>query len=149
MTQFVIKEKAVEHPLEELFDITPGTTVVEYTEALPAEIVQLPNYDAKDNEIEVKYEEIYTVAMENVETLGDEMQRVEGKYKARMGEVTATMLNVALGAVREKAQLKMHKDKLSPTSGPQTVNNTLNVVTADRNELIKILLDQQQKKNQS
>ena len=88
-----------------------------------------------------KLEEIYTVSMGNVEVIADEMERVEGKYKARIGEVTATMLNVALGAVREKAQLKMHKDKLPKNGGggAQTVNN--NLVVADRNEIIRMLLD--------
>ena len=82
--------------------------------------------------------------MGNVATIADEMERVEGKYKARIGEVTATMLNVALGAVREKTALKMHKDKLTPIpgAGPQTVNN--NLVVADRNEILQMLL---QKKN--
>lgn len=138
------REKEIEHPMENILDITPCTTVVEYKEVEPAEVVPMPSYDAKDDEIEGKLEEIYTVAMGNVATIADEMERVEGKYKARIGEVTATMLNVALGAVREKTALKMHKDKLTPIpgAGPQTVNN--NLVVADRNEILQMLL---QKKN--
>lgn len=138
------REKEIEHPMEDILDITPCTTVVEYKEAEPAAVVPMPTYDAKDDEIEGKLEEIYTVAMGSVETIGDEMERVEGKYKARIGEVTATMLNVALGAVREKAALKMHKDKLLPVTpggGPQTVNN--NLVVADRNEILQMLLKKQ------
>lgn len=147
MKQFETKEKIIEHPLEDVFDIPSGTTVVEYQEALPAEIVPMPTYDVKDDEIEEKLEEIYTIAMQQVETISDEMERVEGKYKARIGEVSATMLNVALGAVREKSQLKQHKDKLTPAKagGPQTVNNTLNVVTADRNELLRLFMEQGKK----
>ena len=139
--KLTVKEKAIEHPMEDILDIDPGTTIVEYKEVLPAEIVPSPVYDTKDDEIEEKLEEIYTVAMGNVEVIADEMERVEGKYKARIGEVTATMLNVALGAVREKAQLKMHKDKLPKNGGggAQTVNN--NLVVADRNEIIRMLLD--------
>lgn len=139
--KIVTKEKAIEHPLESVFDLDPGTTMVEYKEIVPAEIVPMPNYDHKDDEIEGKLEEIYTVAMTNVATISDEMERVEGKFKARIGEVTAAMLNVALSAVREKSQLKQHKDKLSPTAGakgPTTVNNNL---IMDRNELIKMLQD--------
>jgi hypothetical protein len=115
---------------------------------VPAVAVPMANYDAKDDEIEEKLEEIYTIAMDQVQTLGDEIERVEGKYKARMGEVSATMLNVALGAVREKSALKMHKDKLTPvagSTGARTVNNTLNVVTADRNELLRLFIEQQNK----
>jgi hypothetical protein len=138
----VNKEKSIEHPLEEVFDIEAGTTMVEYKEVTPAVVVEMPNYDAKDDEIESKLEEIYTVAMTQVDVISDETERVEGKYKARMGEVTATMLNVALGAVREKAALKMHKDKLTPSAnGPSTVNN--NLIVADRNEILRALLSKQ------
>ncbi len=137
------REKEIEHPMEDILDITPCTTVVEYKEVEPSVVVSMPTYDVKDDEIEGKLEEIYAVAMGNVETIGDEMERVEGKYKARIGEVTATMLNVALGAVREKAALKMHKDKLQPVTGggPQTVNN--NLVVADRNEILQMLMKKQ------
>ena len=138
------REKEIEHPMEDILDITPCTTIVEYKEVEPSPVVPMPTYDVKDDEIEGKLEEIYAVAMGNVETIGDEMERVEGKYKARIGEVTATMLNVALGAVREKAALKMHKDKLLPVTpggGPQTVNN--NLVVADRNEILQMLLKKQ------
>mgnify|MGYP006338186639 FL=1 len=68
---------------------------------------------------------------------------VEGKYKARMAEVSATMLNVALSAVREKRQLKEHKDKLSNAprapGGSKTINH--NLIVADRNELLRMMLE--------
>lgn len=139
----VKKTKMIEHPMEEVLDIDPGTTVVEYKEVLPAEVVPMPDYDKKDDEIEVKLEEVYASAMGNVVAVADELERVEGKYKARIGEVTAAMLNVALGAVREKRELKAHKDKMTlevTTAGsPRTVNN--NLVVADRNEILRILAD--------
>lgn len=143
MSSIITKEKLIEHPLEEVFDLDAGTTMVEYSEVLPAEVVAMPNYDQKDDEIEGKLEEIYTTAMGQVAVIGDEMERVEGRFKARIGEVTATMLNVALGAVREKSVLKMHKDKLTPAqqaaSTPHTVNN--NLIVADRNELLRLMID--------
>jgi hypothetical protein len=148
--KMVTKEKAVEHPLEDIFDIESGTTIVEYNQILPAEVVPMPNYDQKDDEIEGKLEEIFTVALTNVAVISDEMEKVEGKYKARIGEVTATMLNVALGAVREKASMKQHKDKLTPgmpAAGSKTVNN--NIILADRNELIKMMMDNKKKQNES
>lgn len=139
----VIKEKTVAHPLEEILDIEPCTTVVEYKEFVPAEVVPAPDYDNKDSEIEEKLEEIYTIALGNVNIISDEMERVEGKYKARIGEVTATMLNVALGAVKQKADLKMHKDKLAvdrqSAGTPHTVNN--NLVVSDRNAVLRALMD--------
>jgi len=138
--EVVTKTKNIQHPMEDVLDLDPGTTLVEYNEVIPSVPVAMPDYDVKDDEIETKLEEIYTVAMGNVEAVADELDRVEGKYKARIGEVTAAMLNVALGAVREKRELKKHKDGIAPTSGdgnPRTVNN--NLIVADRNEILRFL----------
>lgn len=134
-------EKNIQHPLENVFDIEAGTTVIEQTTvSLPA-VVLPPSYDDKDDEIETRLEEIYAVAMSNVATISDEIERVEGKYKSRIGEVTATMLGVALGAVREKRELKQHKDKnalaTQTAKTPGTVNN--NLIVADRNEILRIM----------
>lgn len=139
----VIKSELIEHPMEDVLDIESGTTMVEYQEITPDVPVPMPTYDAKDDEIEQKLEEIYTAAMGNVVTIADEMERVEGKYKARIGEVTATMLNVALGAVKEKRELKQHKDKLTPGVAGSGVTHTTtnNLVVADRNEILRILRD--------
>lgn len=140
--------KAISHPMERALDIESGTTMVEFQEIVVEPQVEMPDYDKKDSEIELKLEEIYTLAIGNVSTISDEMERVEGKFKARVGEVAATMLNVALGAVREKSQLKQHKDKLqldtknsSLPSRNETTNN--NLIVADRNELLRILIDKQ------
>jgi hypothetical protein len=139
----VIKTELIEHPMEDVLDIESGTTITEYKEVLPETPVAMPTYDDKDVEIEAKLEDIYTIAMGSVESMSDQIELVEGKYKARMGEVTATMLNVALSAVREKRELKQHKDKVAvdaASSGtPHTVNN--NLVVADRNEILKMLRD--------
>lgn len=140
--RIVKKEKLVSHPLEDEFDIEDCTTVAEVSEVIPSDVVESVGYDEKDNEIEEKLEEIYAVAMGQVNMIADEMDRVEGKYKARVGEVTATMLNVALGAVREKSQLKQHKDKLGVTARAAGTPNTLNqnLIVADRNEILRTLM---------
>lgn len=144
----VTSEKLIEHPLEEVFDIEPCTTIVEFKEVLPVDLVKPQNYDQKDTEIETQLEDIYSAAMTQAATISDEMELVEGRHKARIGEVSATMLNVALSAVREKANIKMHKDKLTPSGGATVINgnatvnhNTLNV-TADRNEIMRLIRDQ-------
>lgn len=140
----LIRTKTIEHPMEEVLDIEPGTTVVEYTEHLPVEPVKIAEYDVKDNEIETKLEEIYTEAMGQVDAVSDELARVEGKYKARIGEVTASMLTVALGAVREKRELKALKDKLYVSASAiknkgtgKTVNN--NLIVADQSEILRVI----------
>lgn len=138
------EEKLTDHPLEAFFDIEPNTTMVEYHEVITEPLVEMPDYDDKDDEIELKLEEIYSVAMGQVSLVADTMDTVEGKYKARVGEVTATMLGVALGAVREKRMMKEHKDKLStksrtgPIGSPITNNN---LIVADRNEILRMLSD--------
>lgn len=133
--------KVVDHPLEEVFDIESGTTVVEYNEVTPMELLQPPQYDAKDMEIEGQLEEVYATAMTQVTAIADEMDRVEGRHKARMGEVTATMLNVALSAVREKNVMKMHKDKnmtaAAAAGTPHTLNQ--NLIVANREEILRAL----------
>lgn len=136
------KEKIIEHPLEAAFGIEECTTPVEYNVVVPDEVVPTVGYDAKDDEIEDKLEEIYAVAMGQVEVIADELERVEGKFKARVGEVTATMLNVALGAVREKRALKEHKDKIGVTAKNAGTPNTLNqnLIVADRNDILRTLM---------
>lgn len=143
----VTKEKVISHPLEDALGIEPCSTIVEYQEFIPADIVEMPNYDEKDKEIEVKLEEIYTLAIGNVSAISDEMDRVEGKYKARIGEVTATMLNVALGAVKQKADLKAHKDKISVEKASAKTPHTLNqnLVVADRNDILRALMGDKNK----
>lgn len=142
--KIVTTEQFVEHPLEKVFDIEENTTIAEYKAIVPSEIVIMSNYDNKDNEIESKLEEIYSAAMATVEEITDQINVVEGRHKARMGEVSATMLTVALGAVREKSALKMHKDKSAIAGAnigtPNSVTNNLNIV-ADRNELLRMMLD--------
>ena len=139
--EIVKVEKLVEHPMEQVLDIEPGTTMTERKEVLPSTIVTVPDYDVKDTEIESKLEEIYAIAMSQVVSVGDALEGVEGKYKARIGEAAANMLNVALGAVREKRELKQHKDDLAleqnSNGGPKTVNN--NLVVTDRNNILKLL----------
>lgn len=136
-----IKTKTITHPLENALDITPGTTIVEYTETLPAVLVVHPSYDTKDDEIEVQLEEIRTEAMDAFEVQAQEVEQVEGKYKARIGEVAANFLNTALSAVKEKSLLKQHKDKLvvaqQKAIKPGTVNN--NVIVTSHNELLKLI----------
>lgn len=141
MTEFTIEEKETHHPMEEILDIEPGTTMTEFTKAVPAEIVTTEEYDKKDIEIESQLQEVYEAAMTQFEITCEESEKVEGKYKARNGEVAIQALNAALAAVRTKAEVKSSKDKvrakMETGKGPKTLNQ--NLVVADRNELLKIL----------
>ena len=140
MTEFTKVKKETDHPLEDVFEIEPYTTPMEVTTAVPQEVVTPENYDDKDTEIEQQLQEIYEAAMGQFEVTREEIEKVEGKYKARNGEVALQALQTALSAVQSKASVKANKDKLAikqQTAGPSTLNQ--NLIVADRNELLKAL----------
>jgi predicted oxidoreductase (fatty acid repression mutant protein) len=103
-------ETLMEHPLEEAFNIEPGTTVSVKTERT-TELAVAEQYDEKDEEIEGQFQEIYDAAMAAFEDQCAEAEVVEGKYKARNMEVATQLLNSALHAAKEKANQKKEKDK--------------------------------------
>jgi len=130
-------EVAIDHPLEELFEIESGTTLMPHTERT-TDLIAAEEYDQKDTEIEDQFQEVYDAAFAAFEDCASEVEIVEGKYKARMMEVANQSLNTALAAVKEKSMSKQHKDKLAVAKGKlggKTVNN--NLVIADRNQLLK------------
>jgi hypothetical protein len=141
------KEKLMSHPFEDILGIESGTTITEYHEILPEPLIESPMYDEKDNEIEDQLQEIYNLALGAASVVTDEIERVEGRYKASLAESATQSLNIALGSVREKRMMKEHKDKLQIASakskipGSMTTNN--NLIVANRNEILKMLADQQ------
>lgn len=130
----------VEHPLEDVFDIEEKSTELTTT-VRETELTEVEEYDVKDNEIETQFQEIYDCAMDAFDNSFSNTSEVEGKYKARNGEVAVQFLNAALNAANAKAALKKHKDKLTfdakKAQTPQTLNQ--NLIVTDRNELLKHL----------
>ncbi len=143
--EVITKEKIISHPLEDMFGITQNSTIVEYEELVPDPVIEQLNYDSRDEDIDGKLETIYTIAMGQAESIADEVAMVEGKFKARLAENAAAMLGIALGSVREKRIMKEHKDKLSPVHRNMDVNNITNnnlaVITADRNDILRMIAD--------
>jgi len=135
-------EMIIEHPLEEIFDIESGTTLIPRTEKT-TELVAGEEYDDKDKEIEDQFQEVYDHALSAFEDQVAEAEVIEGKYKARNMEVGVQLLNTALAAAKEKSSLKQHKDKTALAKGKltgKTVNHN-NLIIADRNELLKTLMN--------
>lgn len=133
--------KAVKHPMEDILNIEPGTTLVEQHHS-STKLVAHEDYDEKDVEIEDQFQEVYDAAFDAFEAQNGEAELVEGKYKARNAEVAANFLSTALNAAKERAEMKKHKDKLKSAApgglgGASTVNNNIIV---DRNELLKTIL---------
>lgn len=129
-------ESLMEHPLEEAFDIEPGTTLTTKTER-STELAITEQYDEKDEEIEGQFQEIYDAAMAGFEDQCAEAEVVEGKYKARNMEVATQLLNAALHAVKEKSNQKKEKDKndLVRNKTTKSVTNN-NVFMGSHQELL-------------
>lgn len=136
--EIVTIEKPIEHPLEDVFDIEPGTTLITRQEQ-HTQLVAAIDYDDKDEEIEEQMQEVYDKAMSGFSIIQDECEDIEGKYKARMMEVGVQHLKMALDAAEAKARMKEMKDKLKGKSaaGPKTVNNNLFV---NREDLLKSIM---------
>ena len=135
-------ETLIEHPLEETFDIEPGTTIATKTER-STELATTELYDDKDKEIEDQFQEIYDAAMAAFEDQIAEAELVEGKYKARNVEVGVQLLNAALSAAKEKSGQKQHKDKTviankkASGNGSGTQNNFFMGSHAEMMEIMK------------
>lgn len=144
---FIEAEKTIEHPMESVLDIEPGTTVVQYTQPVEDEQVVGEAYDEKDIAIDKKFNDIYRMAIASVTDLRDEIERVEGKYKRGLAENAVQMLNVALSAATQEGHYKIQKTKAIVSQGDTTNNVTNNVIVADRNQVLKMLRDSQNTQN--
>lgn len=142
MTKEIITvQKNIEHPLEDVFDIEPGTTLITRHEQKTT-LIPTTDYDEKDVEIESAFQEIYDKALDGYTVIQDECEDIEGRYKARMMEVGVQHLKMALDAANAKANLKSGKDKLSGKKGgggPATVNNNLVI---GREDLLKFMFNE-------
>jgi hypothetical protein len=142
MSEKTIKEvvEIKDHPLENFFNIEPNTTEVVKLEQ-ETKLVEVEDYDVKDVEIESDLQDIADKAISGYENLQEQIEDIDPKYAARSHEVANQLLNTALQAISQKADLKKHKDKLKIAKkkegeGGKTVNNT---VIMDTNTLIKHL----------
>lgn len=135
-------ETMVEHPLEDAFDIEPGTTMTVHTERT-TDMVETDQYDNKDDEIDEQFQEIYDRAMAAFEDQVAEAEVVEGKYKARNMEVGVQLLTAALHAAKEKSNQKQHKDKLdvAKKKATGTTNTQNNVFVGSHKDIIDRLLN--------
>lgn len=133
------------HPLETVFDVEPNSTVLDMPDANAMEsglVEDYVSYDAKDDEIDKKFDTIYKHALTNAASIAADVGTVEGKYKAQMGDVVASNLNVALAAAAAQSRHKLAVDKLTNRGGAKrevhTTNN--NLVVTSQTELVAMLL---------
>lgn len=138
-TKKIETEISIDHPLDEIFDIEKGQTTVPVIHR-ETELSAVETYDEKDIEIENQFQEVYDSAMDAFDA---STRGVPGDAKSQgiIGEVSVQYLNTALAAAKEKANLKIHKDKMindKKKIGPKTLNQ--NVIVADRNDILKKIL---------
>ena len=134
-TKITDAEKEISHPLEEVFELEENTTVVPYRE-VKTDLVPYEPFDVKDEELESQLQDLYDMALEAFENQQAESDTMESRFKARNAEVAAQYLKTALEAVREKRELKQHKDRIVSKKDSGATNN---LILTDRNEIIKLL----------
>lgn len=130
--------KRIAHPLEDVLDIEPSSTVVTRVEQ-KSSLTVAQDYDEKDNELESNFQEIHDKALSGYERIQDECEDIEPRYLPRMMEVGVQHLKMALDAAEAKAKIKELKDKIAAktkSAGPKTVNQNLFV---NREDLLKAL----------
>jgi hypothetical protein len=132
-----MSQQHIEHPFEDIFDIEPGTTVLDIPDQIQTDLVVAEHYDDKDNEIEQQLQTVYDAALNafNFQVTAEE-RGSDPRNSARNLEVANQFLNTALAAVKEKADLKHHKDK---SKAPTTQNITNNNLIMDRNDLLAMI----------
>lgn len=132
-------EVQMEHPAEAIFDIAPGTTMIEQVQ-VEQDMLQPVEYDNKDMEVEEQLQTVFTAALSAFETQQFNSEGADPKFQARAMEVANAFLNTALAAAMGKSQLKQHKDKLKrPIISSVSNNTTNNTLIMDRNELLKLI----------
>ena len=134
------------HPLEEILGIEAGSTLdieSEYAVA-PTSATPVPavvEKDEEDAEVDKKIDTVYEAAMNAFKNQTDYTEIIEPRYAARNAEVAANYLNIALNAAATRARVKTDRKRASTfvpfgTGGGKTTNN---LIVADRNEILKMI----------
>ncbi len=138
------------HPLELVFDLEPGSTTTggEYSPPVATTTV-VPispdgdpsalsaSYDSRDDQINAELENVRQQAMDLANQLQSGLEFVDPKQLPRIGEVTIQALNSALEAIKQKADIKKHKDKLRAPTVTSIHTTTNNTMVVDRKELLR------------
>lgn len=143
------KDKPI-HPMEQVFDIEPGSTELTFTsEREVATVASTPLFDEKDQEIEKQFQEVYETAMDAFEQQAGQSELIEPKFRARNEEVAVQYLNTALSAAKEKLTLKQHRDKIAVAEQKANTPGTLNqnLIVGDRNDILRTIFAQDKGEN--
>lgn len=139
-------EVSIQHPLEDVFEIEEGTTMLPKT-VTQTEVVKYEPFDEKDEELDQQFQNVHDAAMTAFDEQQEEAEVVDPKYKARNAEVAVQFLNTALNATSAKAQLKQMRDKLEVSKGKLAGDAAKTGVQMDRNEILRMFAEQKKNEN--
>lgn len=147
-----------ENPLETFFDMDVNTVpavdernVVIQTSTTTDEVLnpvvvpKVPFKERLDDEdvvIAGQLQDVFDKAIAVFHSQQELTEIVDPKFAARNAEVAGTFLTTALQAVQLRAKIKSDKDKTQINASVGAVINgnvTNNVITANRNDLIKMM----------
>ena len=141
-----------QNPLDNLFDIDPSDrddeALTEYDQVPAQELQTLnpPEKDEEDKEVDKKIDQVYEAAYEAFQNQMAYTEIIEPRYAARNAEVAANYLNIALNAAATRARVKSDRKRVGtfiPTAGGKTTNN---IVVASRDEILKMITVDAEKK---
>lgn len=138
-----IVEVQFEHPAEQIFDLEPGSTIIDQVVTTSEPMEQPIQYDDKDQEINDQLQQVFDAAFGAFESQRLATEGMNPQFQNRALEVASTFLNTALAAINSKSQFKQAKDKIVKPTG--NINNTTNNLIMDRDAMLRMLMDQ--KKN--
>ena len=135
------------HPLDALFDMPPS--IMNQPDDTSEQIVDA-SYDEKDVDLDSELADIARIAKDTFFENKIHISQVEPKYRGEMLNATTNLLNTALQAIKEKAELKKHKDKIVSRQGRVTIGNSenTNIIVADRNTLLEQMRKEKKEKGQ-
>lgn len=144
---------SIKHPLDEVFnmdsddfDIEKEYSMVEEPKpGVPVASTE-PVPDPKDEDdklVEERIDEVYTEAMEAFRNQSAYTEVIEPRFAARNAEVAANYLNIALQAANSRAKVKSDRKRANQTFVPYSNQGngktTNNVIIANREEILKMI----------
>jgi len=140
------------HPLEAVFnmgddameldiDAEYGMTEAPLQATVQPDAAPVDHKDEDDILIEKRIDEVYDAAMTTFNNQTAFTEIVEPRFAARNAEVAANYLNIALAAANSRAKVKTDRKRSNQAFVPYANNGktTNNIVIADRNEILKMI----------
>lgn len=131
----------VSKPIGELIDPSTGEVIEQKVDATDAEIAKEER--AEDLKLAHQLDVVHASAMAAFENQHALSQQVDPKFSARNSEVAAQYLNIALDSIKTRGKIKYDRQKIAIAKGNGGVTSTQNnLIIADRNDVLKSLFHQ-------